>query len=247
MEESTSFVPLAVGAAAAGAPARSQPRTNWKGKFQEAEASLKRQRTEEAAWKRVLEEDARELLGDGLPLVSRKALREALSQEEARRAKEEERNATLQEANRKLQGELRSALGAQHQHQKAAEEARQEAADAQEKAAYARQEVEDCSVLARLADKSREAAEEVTRLTEKMLEAAVKGKRKAESALARERDTARDSELCVVCMTAKRNAIFMPCMHAVCCEPCARHCAATSSKSCPVCKGPVTEARRIYT
>ena len=244
-----------MGAAAAGAPARSQPRTNWKGKFQEAEASLKRQRTEEAAWKRVLEEDARELLDDGLPLVSRKALREALSQEEARRAKEEERNATLQEANRKLQGELRSALVAQHQHQKAAEEARQEAAeearqeaaDAQEKAADARQEVEDYSVLARLADKSRGAAEEVTRLREKMLEAAVKGKRKAESALARERDTARDSELCVVCMTAKRNAIFMPCMHAVCCEPCARRCAATSSKSCPVCKGPVTEARRIYT
>jgi E3 ubiquitin-protein ligase XIAP len=50
-----------------------------------------------------------------------------------------------------------------------------------------------------------------------------------------------DSKLCKICCDKEMNAILFPCMHIVACVPCA-----FSLDSCPVCRKPISEVKRIY-
>ena len=50
-----------------------------------------------------------------------------------------------------------------------------------------------------------------------------------------------DEALCVCCLDRPRDIVFLSCMHVVVCEQCA-----TRTASCPTCRVPITEKRRIF-
>lgn len=78
-------------------------------------------------------------------------------------------------------------------------------------------------------------------------------------AAARE-EASRRATLCIVCMSAPRSAIFLPCGHAACCHDCVsqlrRHASETAQAAatlqlgcaydCPVCKRPVASAHQLF-
>ena len=54
-------------------------------------------------------------------------------------------------------------------------------------------------------------------------------------------------ELCVVCLVRRRKAVFLPCGHRVCCITCSRLvCGQSVEPSCPICRGLVLGAVRVY-
>ena len=55
------------------------------------------------------------------------------------------------------------------------------------------------------------------------------------------RDVREDEALCVCCLDRPRDIVFLSCMHVVVCEQCAPRTA-----SCPTCRVPITEKRRIF-
>ena len=52
---------------------------------------------------------------------------------------------------------------------------------------------------------------------------------------------AEDASVCVCCLDRPRDIVFLSCMHVVVCEQCAPRTA-----SCPTCRVPITEKRRIF-
>ena len=55
------------------------------------------------------------------------------------------------------------------------------------------------------------------------------------------REVREDEALCVCCLDRPRDIVFLSCMHVVVCEQCAPRTA-----SCPTCRVPITEKRRIF-
>ena len=50
-----------------------------------------------------------------------------------------------------------------------------------------------------------------------------------------------ESDLCcVICMEEKKNHVFIPCGHVVCCGKC------TKVSNCPICREPITHVQKIY-
>ena len=58
-----------------------------------------------------------------------------------------------------------------------------------------------------------------------------------------ERSTPSSSMDCKVCFDRQIDVLFIPCKHLVCCSTCA---AAALSKTCPVCRGHVSETLRVF-
>ena len=52
-------------------------------------------------------------------------------------------------------------------------------------------------------------------------------------------------ELCVVCLAACRDHIFLPCAHMACCATCANY-VIHDTKKCPTCRVDVTEIKKIF-
>ena len=50
-----------------------------------------------------------------------------------------------------------------------------------------------------------------------------------------------EESLCICCLDRPRDIVFLSCMHVVVCEQCAPRTA-----SCPTCRVPITEKRRIF-
>ena len=63
----------------------------------------------------------------------------------------------------------------------------------------------------------------------------------AEATRSDARDVREDEALCVCCLDRPRDIVFLSCMHVVVCEQCAPRTA-----SCPTCRVPITEKRRIF-
>ena len=63
----------------------------------------------------------------------------------------------------------------------------------------------------------------------------------AEATRSDAREVREDEALCVCCLDRPRDIIFLSCMHVVVCEQCAPRTA-----SCPTCRVPITEKRRIF-
>lgn len=56
----------------------------------------------------------------------------------------------------------------------------------------------------------------------------------------------RDGELCVVCLTRSRRAVFVHCGHRVCCCYCARCIQQSTAPRCPICREGVTSVYRVF-
>ena len=54
-----------------------------------------------------------------------------------------------------------------------------------------------------------------------------------------------EKKLCVVCMEADKNAIFLPCGHISCCMACAQS-VKNSTKKCPVCRGTIQSINKVF-
>jgi len=63
----------------------------------------------------------------------------------------------------------------------------------------------------------------------------------AEATRSDAREVREDEALCVCCLDRPRDIVFLSCMHVVVCEQCAPRTA-----SCPTCRVPITEKRRIF-
>ena len=63
----------------------------------------------------------------------------------------------------------------------------------------------------------------------------------AEATRSDAQDVREDEALCVCCLDRPRDIVFLSCMHVVVCEQCAPRTA-----SCPTCRVPITEKRRIF-
>ena len=63
----------------------------------------------------------------------------------------------------------------------------------------------------------------------------------AEATRSNAREVREDEALCVCCLDRPRDIVFLSCMHVVVCEQCAPRTA-----SCPTCRVPITEKRRIF-
>ena len=63
----------------------------------------------------------------------------------------------------------------------------------------------------------------------------------AEATRSDAREVREDDGLCVCCLDRPRDIVFLSCMHVVVCEQCAPRTA-----SCPTCRVPITEKRRIF-
>ena len=63
----------------------------------------------------------------------------------------------------------------------------------------------------------------------------------AEATSSDAREVREDEALCVCCLDRPRDIVFLSCMHVVVCEQCAPRTA-----SCPTCRVPITEKRRIF-
>mgnify|MGYP002828273047 CR=1 FL=1 len=52
--------------------------------------------------------------------------------------------------------------------------------------------------------------------------------------------------LCGVCLTEKKNTVFLPCFHLASCATCAERCAQTSPDRCPICRVDRTGSMRVF-
>ena len=89
-----------------------------------------------------------------------------------------------------------------------------------------------------LAEESRVSTERAAKLSilNKYLPNAMEtaeGLHEAEKAAEKLEEERKEAELCKVCMSKKRDRIFIECGHVACCSECAERCAATE---CPICK-----------
>ena len=61
---------------------------------------------------------------------------------------------------------------------------------------------------------------------------------------------AADRLRCVVCLSAEKNVVFMPCMHVACCGQCANGKGPTGEEKpirrCPMCRGKVKGRKIVY-
>lgn len=57
----------------------------------------------------------------------------------------------------------------------------------------------------------------------------------------REIEEAKDSQICAVCMSDKKNAKFIPCKHVTCCKKCAKRV-----DNCPICRAEITGYEEVY-
>eukprot|EP00271_Cylindrocystis_brebissonii_P019436 TRINITY_DN589_c0_g2_i1.p1 TRINITY_DN589_c0_g2~~TRINITY_DN589_c0_g2_i1.p1 ORF type:complete len:557 (+),score=80.73 TRINITY_DN589_c0_g2_i1:34-1671(+) len=55
-----------------------------------------------------------------------------------------------------------------------------------------------------------------------------------------------DGELCVVCFTRRRRAVFLHCGHRVCCATCARCIRDSAQPRCPICREAVDSVYRVF-
>lgn len=60
------------------------------------------------------------------------------------------------------------------------------------------------------------------------------------------RRTVQDLLLCVVCLTAEREYAPSPCFHLCLCRECCVKMGERGDASCPICRGPICEVRRVY-
>ena len=67
--------------------------------------------------------------------------------------------------------------------------------------------------------------------------------RRAEAAR-REREAERDERLCVICLTATKATLLLPCRHLCVCRACSQH---RSLDKCPVCRTRIAETLDVYT
>lgn len=65
--------------------------------------------------------------------------------------------------------------------------------------------------------------------------------KRARGPLQRDRSTPTTSMDCKVCFDSQIDVLFIPCRHLVCCAKCA-----ALSKTCPVCRGQVSETLKVF-
>jgi hypothetical protein len=61
--------------------------------------------------------------------------------------------------------------------------------------------------------------------------------------LLKENTSTKKQILCVVCHSAERNVVFLPCKHFACCNLCAN---TLYSNTCPTCRGAIDEKQIVY-
>ena len=60
-------------------------------------------------------------------------------------------------------------------------------------------------------------------------------------------DTAEDDDrMCVVCLVARKDHVFIPCGHMCACEGCATEIKNTDSPACPLCRAPFALVNRVF-
>ena len=61
-----------------------------------------------------------------------------------------------------------------------------------------------------------------------------------------------EEDACTICMTRRRDAVLLPCAHLTCCYACAQawrrrgQAAPGAQTTCPTCRRPVAEIKRVY-
>lgn len=55
-----------------------------------------------------------------------------------------------------------------------------------------------------------------------------------------------DGQLCVICLTRRKRAAFVPCGHLVCCQRCALSVERDLAPKCPLCRQTIHSSVRIY-
>ena len=55
-----------------------------------------------------------------------------------------------------------------------------------------------------------------------------------------------DDLICKICMKNKRNILFLPCTHTVCCIQCTKDIKDNDHNLCPICRKPIVEPVHYY-
>ena len=61
--------------------------------------------------------------------------------------------------------------------------------------------------------------------------------------LVKDNGTIKKQIQCVVCHSAERNVVFLPCKHFACCNLCANN---LYTNKCPTCRGSIEEKQTVY-